>query len=184
MNRLRRPMRSRATLLALALLPALALGACGKTHKKGEVLREGLDAKVNGVVYTVFITRELNVRDVEDRAYYPGPEAPPGSALYGIFLQVCNQADSFRATVRDFRVVDSQGGVFKPQPVPSDNIFAYRPRNLQPGGCIPPKGSIPADAATGGAMLLFKLPLAATENRPLDLEINGQGERAKVELDI
>ena len=176
-------MRRRATFLALALLPALALGACGG-HKKGETLREGLDAKVNGVVYTVFITRELNVRDVEDRAYYPGPEAPPGSALYGIFLQACNQAKSFRGSVSDFRVIDSQGVVFKPQPVPKDNIFAYRPRNLQPGGCIPEKGSIPSDAATGGAMLLFKLPLANTENRPLELEINGQGDHARVELDI
>jgi hypothetical protein len=33
-------------------------------------------------------------------------------------------------------------------------------------------------------MLLFRLPLAATENRPLELEINGQGDQARVELDI
>jgi hypothetical protein len=177
-------MRPRAALLALALLSALVLGACGKGHEKGEVLREGLDAKVNGVVYTVFITRELNVRDVEDRAYYSGPEAPPKSGLYGIFLQACNQADSFRPAVSDFRVVDSQGEVFKSQQVSKENLFAYQPRNLQPGGCIPAKGSIPADAATGGAMLLFQLPLAATENRPLELEIKGQGEEARVELDI
>jgi hypothetical protein len=177
-------MRPRATLLALALVPALVLGACGKGHEKGEALREGLDAKVNGVVYTVFITRELNIRDVEDRAYYTGAEAPPGSALYGVFIQVCNQADSFRPAVREFRIVDAQGGVFKPQEVPKDNLFAYRPRNLQPGGCIPPKGSIPAVSPAGGAMLLFKLPLGATENRPLELEIEGQGEEARIELDI
>jgi hypothetical protein len=177
-------MRPRAALCVLALLPALALAACGKQHSKGEALREGLDAKVNDVVYTVYITRELNVRDVEDRAYFSGPEAPPGSALYGVFLQACNQADSFRPAVSDFRVVDGQGGVFKPQQLPAQNLFAYRPRNLQPGGCIPAKGSIPADAATGGAMLLFKLPLRATENRPLELELEGQGDRARVELDI
>jgi hypothetical protein len=177
-------MRPRAVLLCVsAVLSALALAGCGERDKE-EPLREGLDAKVNDVVYTVFITRELNIRDVEDRAYYAGPEAPPGSALYGVFLQVCNQADTFRSTVREFRVVDAQGAVFEPLPVPASNLFAYRPRNLQPGGCIPPKGSIPADSATGGAMLLFQLPLEATENRPLELEIEGEGEGERVELDI
>jgi hypothetical protein len=177
-------MRPRAALLCVpAVLSALALAGCGE-RDEDEPLREGLDAKVNEVVYTVFITRELNIRDVEDRAYYSGPEAPRGSALYGVFLQACNQADSFRETVRDFRIVDAQGIEFEPEPVPASNLFAYRPRNLQPGGCIPEKGSIPADAATGGAMLLFELPLGATENRPLELEIKGEGDEEIVELDI
>lgn len=177
-------MRPRAALCVLALLPALALAACGKEHDPDEPFREGLDAKVNDVVYTVFITRQLNLRDAEDRSYFSGAEAPPGSALYGVFLQVCNQADTFRSTVRDFRVVDGQGAVFEPQPLPAQNLFAYRARNLEPGGCIPARGSIAANAPTGGAMLLFKLPLGATENRPLELEIEGEGEHARVELDI
>jgi hypothetical protein len=39
---------------------------------------------------------------------------------------------------------------------------------------------------TGGAMLLFKLPLQTTENRPLELEVQGQGDDDKLtfELDI
>jgi hypothetical protein len=183
-TRLRRPMRPRAAVLALALVPALALAGCGKGQEKGEALREGLDVKLNDVVYTVFITRELNIRDAEDRAYFGGPEAPPGSALYGVFLQACNQADSFRSAVSDFRIRDSQGGEFEPQEVPRHNLFAYRPRKLQPGGCIPAKGSIPTASPTGGAMLLFKLPLGATENRPLELEFESQGEKARIELDI
>ena len=177
-------MRPRAALLVIALVPALALAGCGTERDTSEPIREGLDVKVNDVVYNVFITRELNIRDNEDRAYFTGPEAPPGSALYGVFLQACNQADSFRPAVSDFKIRDSQGGEFEPQEVPKQNIFAYHPRNLQPGGCIPAKGSIPATSPTGGAMLLFKLPLNATENRPLELEFESQGEKARIELDI
>jgi hypothetical protein len=175
----------------LGLVSALAVSGCGGEPKKGEPIREGLAVELDGVGYTVFITRQLNPRDTEDRAYYSGPEAPPRSALYGVFLQACNAAKGARETASDFRVVDTQGHEFEPVRLPKANLFAYRPRRLPPTGCIPERGSIPAESPAGGALLLFELPQTATENRPLELEIMGAfdalaGKRstAQVELDI
>ena len=47
---------------------------------------------------------------------------------------------------------------------------------------MPARGSLAQQGPTSGAMLLFNLPLAATENRPLQLHIRGQQDQAIVTL--
>ena len=37
---------------------------------------------------------------------------------------------------------------------------------------------------SGGALLMFELPLEITENRPLELELEGEEETKKIELDL
>jgi hypothetical protein len=69
------------------------------------------------------------------------------------------------------------------------NIFAYVPHPLTAKKCLPVAGSIPSGSPTNGLMLLFKLPIATIENRPLDLEIappaTGEApKRQRIELDI
>src|SRR5256885_9353342 len=59
----------------------------------------------------------------------------------------------------------------------SDLHFAYRARVLAPRGCIPEPGSAAATGPTAGSMILFSLPIFATENRPLELEIKRSEER-------
>lgn len=150
-------------------------------------VREGVGVGLEGLDYTVFITRQINPRDPEDKDYYTGPEAPPGKAIYGVFLQACNDGERPATAAHSFRVFDSQGSEFAPLVLESDNIFAYRPQKLPPHECIPNRLSTAAQAPAGGALLLFLLPLAATENRPLILEIeppSGHGNPARVELDI
>jgi hypothetical protein len=182
------PRAALACLLALGL--AFGAAGCQKKHKAGEPLREGLDVLVGGVDFNVFITRQLNIKDPEDSGYYSGPEAPPGSALYGVFVEVCNHGKHAAQAADTFTIVDTQGNEFKPLELPRDNLFAYRSRRLAPGDCIPTPGSIPATAPTSGSLVLFKLPLTATENRPLELEIDGadaatgKPARGRVELDI
>lgn len=191
----------RRILLAFACVAATALlSGCflEPEHKEDEALREGLDVRVGGIDYNVFITRELNLKLPDDRGYWHGEEAPPGFSLYGVFLQACNRsdeddelADDTYETTDRFKVVDTQGNEYEPHEPEEDNGFNYHATELEPGQCIPEVGSLAQQGPTGGAMLLFEFPLAAGENRPLELEIIGEHdalagelEKGLVELDL
>jgi hypothetical protein len=176
-----------ARLAVIAALLALAGGAaaCGDEEPGvDEPAREGLALELEGVTYNVFITRQLNPDIVPDDAYVD-TQADPGEALYGVFVQVCNDSDEERPTARDFTVRDNQENSFEPDELPADNQFAYSPRVLAPEECIPEAGSVAQLGPTAGSMLLFTLPLDVTENRPLELEIEGEGgDKLTFELDI
>jgi hypothetical protein len=191
-----RRMRSAAprfALLACLLAGLAALTGCSNTreHKAG---REGLPEDIGHVDYNVYITRELNLRDAEDSGYYKGPEAPPGFALYGVFLQACNPSDNVNGphwmAASNFEIEDTAGNKFKPLPLPADNIWAYKARPLKQNACIPKLGSLASSGPTNGSLLIFKLPLATLENRPLDLRItapptaDGARDSGLIELDI
>jgi hypothetical protein len=183
-----RPLVYLRSMTALGCVVALGLGvaACGDDEPGvDEPAREGLALELDGVDYNVFITRQLNLAVTPDDAYYDGPEPEQGETLYGVFLQACNNSDETLETVEDFLVVDSQGNEFEPEELPEDNQFAYHARELPPKECIPEAGSVAQLGPTAGSMLLFKLPLENTENRPLELEIEGEGDEALTfELDI
>lgn len=190
------PLRLKSTVAAcaIALLCGGALAGCGKDDEPGvdEPAREGLAIDVDGIDYNVFITRELNLDITPDKAYYKGPPASPGQALYGIFLQACNHGKKPRHSTEDFVVEDNQGTEFAPIEMPADNAFAYKARELLTGECIPEAGSVAQLGPTAGSMLLFRFPLTTTENRPLELVIKGSFDFAKgarrdtkrVELDL
>jgi hypothetical protein len=184
------PARMPRRLLMLLCLAALAGGpaACGNADvKKGvdEPAREGLALDLDGVDYNVFITRELNIKVPPDDAYFDGPEAKQGETLYGVFIQVCNNSKDARQTAGSFSIKDNQGNEFEPEELPEDNKFAYHPGELLPQECIPAVGSVAQLGPTAGSMLLFRLPLANTEYRPLELEIKGEGDHhLTYELDI
>jgi hypothetical protein len=166
-------------LLCLALAAA-AVAACGEADVKqgvDEPAREGLSLPLDGIDYNVFITRELNTRIPPDDAYVPpGTQAKRGETLYGVFLQACNREGGTHPTADRFKIVDNQGNEFEPEPLPEDNHFAYHPQELEKNECIPEAGSVAQLGPTAGSMLLFRLPLANTEYRPLELEIEGHGQ--------
>jgi hypothetical protein len=175
-------------LLCLAVL-ALGAAACGEADvEQGveEPAREGIAVPLDGVDYNVFITRQLNTRVAPDSAYVEaGTEPEPDETLYGIFIQVCNHSDEAHETTDEFKVVDAQGNEFEPEELPEDNHFAYHAGELLPDECIPEAGSVAQLGPTAGSMLLFRLPLANTEYRPLELEVEGEGdEHLTFELDI
>ena len=89
-----------------------------------------------------------------------------------------------RESASRFTLRDNQDNEFEPEPLPEDNFFAYNPRSLLPEECIPEAGSVAQLGPTAGSMLLFQLPLDVTENRPLELEIEGESEKRTFELDI
>src|SRR3954468_17404487 len=112
---MRRRMDRRRNSFALAacLLAGLtALTGC-KNTRENDAGREGLPEELGHVEYNVYITRELNLRDVEDKGYYRGPEAPPGFALYGVFPTACNPNESVKAppwiAASRFEIEDTQG---------------------------------------------------------------------------
>jgi hypothetical protein len=139
--------RSMLRLAACLLVCAASVGLLSCNDKEpgiDEPAREGLAIGLDGIDYTVFITRELNPKITPDNAY----------------------------------VTDD------PEPLPADNQFAYTPITLDPEECIPEAGSVAQLGPTAGSMLLFKFPLENTENRPLELEIEQNGEKRTFELDI
>jgi hypothetical protein len=183
-----RLIRTAACALTLAAIPTLA--ACGDRSEKGveHPAREGLAIPMGGVDYNVFLTRELNLRINEDKAYYQGPPARPGESLYGIFLQACNNGTKPVRTAEEFEVIDNQGNRFHPIEIERSNSFAYRPVTLAANECTPQSGSVAQLGPTGGMLVLFKFPLQNTENRPLELEIHsptdGEPQKLTFELDI
>jgi hypothetical protein len=181
-----------AALLTVAL-SVLALSACGKSsNKPGETVREGLSTPLGGLRYTVFLTRQLNLANDEDHGYLPSiKEAPPKKGWYAVFLEACNKGDKDAIASSSFYITDTQGNRFEPTDLPEDNPFAYHGGVVPPENCEPPRGSLAQQGPTSGSVLLFQLPLAATENRPLELHIEGpfdpaEGKRseATVILDI
>jgi hypothetical protein len=184
--------RQKLALLVCMLTGLLGLVGCENT-RENNAGREGLPESVGHLEYNVYITRELNLQDVEDKGYYDGPEAPPGFALYGVWLTVCNPSSEvatphWTASSR-FTIESTQGEKFHPLALPPDNVFAYRAHPLKHGACIPEPGSLAAAGPTNGALLIFKLPLDALENRPLDLIIESppleEGrDEGRIELDI
>jgi predicted small lipoprotein YifL len=220
------PRRFFTLALACALLAVLA--GCGDKGEEITPTREGIAAPLGGLDYNVFITRQLNPKDVEDRDYYNGPEESAECAaangtpnaltpaervqrcptsLFGVFVQVCNNESKGapvparepreergldvagnqaapRELPGDFEIEDSQGNKFEPIVLPPSNVFAYRSRPLTKGNCIPAAGSAAFNAPTAGALLVFRIPVAATENRPLELTVSSGGATRRFELDI
>jgi hypothetical protein len=183
-----RLVRPRSAVLACAAA-ALVLAGCGE--EEGEPLREGLGVEVGGLDYNVYITRQLNQRDAEDRAYYHGPEPKPGFTYYGVFISVCNEEDNphIPLPAEELKVKDSQGNEFEPLELEEENAFGYRPRRLTEGACVPEAGSAAASGPTGGALLVYEFPVQTLENRPLELELGPPTEtedepKNAIELDL
>ena len=173
------PARARLAALLLAL-SAGAMAGCGEAGEErafhpGQSAREGIAVELDGIDYEIFITRQLNVFDPEDKQYYQGRPAPPGQALFGVFLRACRLEDEHGSATASnaMRVVDIRGKEYRPIPLPPQNVFAYRGERLQPGECIPNDASATSYGPTGGAMTLFQIPVTNTENRPFELEIEG-----------
>lgn len=188
-----RPRLNLIALCALALVCVGVFAGCGKqSNKPGETVREGLSTPLGGLRYTVFLTRQLNLANEEDKGYLPGhKEAPPGKGLYAVFLEACNNGDKEAIASSRFFIQDAQGNRFQPQGLAQDNPFAYHGGAVAPKDCVPARGSLAQQGPTSGALLLFELPLAATENRPLELHIEGpfnatagHPDQATVILDI
>jgi hypothetical protein len=186
-------LRSRPlTLLALAAA-SLALGACGnKTDELRHSETEGNYLHLGSLLYQVQISRQLNPADLEDRGYLVAVAAAdralkPNETWFAIFMRVQNISDTPRPAAREFEIVDTQGKVFRPIDLGPDNVFAYRPATLAANSVLPLPDSPAAENTIQGGLVLFKIPYANLENRPLELEIHdplAPESTASVALDV
>jgi hypothetical protein len=199
------------TVTGMAAFSMVAASGCfgAKPGDEHEVIREGIAADINGLDYNVYMTRQINTKDAEDRAYYQGPVEDPKcklgleavgayteeertrncpTNLWGVFIEVCNVEGGVREPARDeppdFEIEDAQGNKYEPLPNPESNLFQFRPRPLTKGECIPEAGSTAATAPIAGAVFVFRLPVPTTENRPLELNISAGGITRHFELDL
>jgi hypothetical protein len=170
------------TLLALAAT-AFALAACGSEGHSKDVV-EGEPVELGELQYNVVFSRFLNPNDNEDSAYLVGqPAPPPGSAYFGVFLEVQNESEEPQTLADSFTITDADHETF--DALPSESLYA-----LPFGGEVESQEQIPVLDSTAqqgpieGSVILFELPASASENRPLVLSIPGPDGPATVTLDL
>ena len=174
-----------ASLIAAALFAGALMSGCDTDPESDLSTEEGQPMKLGELLYNVQISRFLNPSDPEDKAYLAGQPPPPNDKLYlGVFMTLQNESDTAQDVPTDITVVDTEGTKFAP--VPSDSLFA-----LELGGKVAANEQLPepeSSAANGpieGAMVLYLIDEAATEDRPLVLEIpSSTGSVGEIELDI
>ena len=179
------------------LLASGGLAACGK-HADEEariqrIEQEGFYLSLGELKYQVQGSRQLAERDEQDRRFLAG--IPPAErdlesneVWFAVFLQVENEASQPLQPSGDIEIIDTQEQVYKPLALEETNVFAYRSREpIPPGEVLPVKDSPGFDTPLQGALLLFKLKLAALDNRPLELKIEGNHQPPQtgiIDLDV
>jgi hypothetical protein len=171
--------------LALAIA-ALALGATACGEEEEETVVEGEPIELGDLHFNVQITRVLNPTDVEDAEYLEGlPEPPPGQDYLAVFMEVENEGDEAATlpTAEQMEIKDTTGATF--EPVESESLFALElGATVEGGGEVPAEDTAAASGVVQGAFVLFLVDQAAQQNRPLELELEADGERGAIELDL
>ncbi len=172
-------------LLAALVLVATALvfSACGYSSDSKEVV-EGEPVKLGELQYNVIFSRFLNPKDNEDSAYLVGqPPLPPGHSYFGVFFEVQNESEEAQTLASSFTIADAGDQTF--DAIPSESLYALPfGGEVESQEQIPILDSTPQQGPIEGSVVLFELPAAASENRPLTLSIPGPEGPAEVTLDL
>jgi hypothetical protein len=185
----------RPVLLLLIALGAVVLAACGRPDQVLEAETEGIYVDLSELQYQVQVSRQLNPGDRADQPYLRGIPAgrqglEPGEAWFAIFLRANNPSEQPQPTATEFEVLDSQENEFFPVPLGPENLYAWpldEPVLVPSGDLFPQEGSPAGESSTGGALLLFKVPIASLQNRPFELIIEGPETdpvEAEISLDV
>ncbi len=178
-----RRLRKLTPSLALVVVVALALAACGDSHTRvstgtyaGESGQNAPYLNVGSLVYEVQLSRELNPANVEDAAYLQGltpaqRALKPGEEWFAVFVQVYNHTSTPHLGAGDLMISDTQNNVYTPIQPDQSNQFAYRAGLIPAESQVPVPGSVAASGGTQGALLLYKIQVVALDNRPLKLHI-------------
>lgn len=170
-------------LLAVSLLALVGFSGCGSSGNETQV-SEGEPLKLGSLEFNVQLTRTLNPDSPEDSTYLKG--APPigrGEQYLAVFMQIKNVGDAANVVPFPFKIIDTRGNIYLSSPY--TNPFALVSGTpVEPGMTIPGPETVARNAPAEGSLILFRLPDAAAENRPLQLQIPGAGEPGLVELDL
>jgi hypothetical protein len=171
-------------LAALALVAlALIVSACGYSSDSKDVV-EGEVVKLGELKYQVIFSRFLNPNDTEDSVYLVGQPPPAkGSSYFGVFLEVQNKSEETQKLAETFTIADA--GDQKFDAIPTESLYAFPfGGEVEPQEPIPAPDSTPQQGPIEGSLVLFELPAAASESRPLTLSIDGPEGPAEVTLDL
>ncbi|HEY1688614.1 MAG TPA: hypothetical protein VGF95_07085 [Solirubrobacteraceae bacterium] len=189
----------RGLTVAAAALAAISLSACGAADNRttsgtyaGEDGASAPYLNVGPLVYQVQISRSLNPYETEDSQYLAGMpkaerELKPGEEWFGVFMMVFNEHNATHVDASDITIYDTEGQVYHPIVPNSTNLYAYRPGKVAGKGQIPAPDTTASYGPTGGALLYYKIPLEALEDRPLTIKIvspTDPAEAATAELDV
>ena len=167
-------------LLLIALLVAVPLAGCGNKEsevKSGETEAAYLD--LGDLRYQIQISRQLNPRDVEDRAYLTGVDPAQArlgkdEAWFAVFVRVENPHEAAHVAATQFELSETSGKIYRPVRIARTNPFAYLGGSVAGHQTLPLNGSVAqANESINGALVLFKVKTASFANRPLELKILG-----------
>jgi hypothetical protein len=182
----------RRSLIALVAAGLLAAGCGDKESVVTFAPDEGTYVQLGPLSYQVQISRYLNPGDTEDKQYLTGLPAgtqldQKGELWFGVFIRAKNYSKQTQlpAPPSSYVIKDTEGNEFHPlQLDKSRNPYAYTPVKLTPAAWFPNQQTTPGINPIAGELLLFRLPLAAIQNRPLELHINNGGHSAVISLDL
>ena len=156
-----------------------AIAPRGEGVDRDEAQDEEEPIVVGGLHYDPLIARRLNPNIAPDKALVSGRAPPDGKLWFGVFLRICNRGEQARTSSRRLALVDAFGQRTKSSTALSpDNPFAYRPRSLEAGECLPRPGSVAA--RNDGALVLFAVRSDLLDDLPVALAV---GDR-RVILDV
>jgi hypothetical protein len=174
--------------LALAFVLALTLvGVAGCGNSPGKEGEEGQPIQLGQLEINVQLTRFLNPTDHEDKNYLEGQTVPTpaGKSYLAVFLTMNNHSDQATRvpSTDEMTVIDTTGAGY--QAIPSQTPFAAPLGTMLAGhGMIPVPDSPAESGPAQGAIVLFLVDEGISENRPLKLEIEHDGETGDITLDI
>ena len=188
-----------ASIALLAVVAALLLAGCGNADKRvttgtyaGEGGANAPYLNVGPLVYQVQLSRELNPYNNEDSNYLKGvgvaeSTLAPGEMWFGVFLQVYNRTNARLIASDSIYITDTQNNIYHPLPLSRLNTFAYRAGPVPGRGQLPVPGTPERAFGSEGQLLLFKIPVSAYDNRPLEIRITdpeNPARSASAELDV
>jgi hypothetical protein len=193
--------RPRCLLAALALLGVLALSACGSSHSRvstgtyaGESGASAPYLDVGPLVYQVQLSRQLNQYDTEDSAYLQGltpaeRQLEAGQEWFAVFIQVYNRGSGahLAASPPMVTILDTEGNLYVPRPLPLSNPYAYRGGLVPGNGRLPELDTVAANGPTQAALLLYKIQTVTLDNRPIKVRVvdpTDASASASAELDV
>jgi hypothetical protein len=183
----------RRSLIALVAAAGLLAAGCGdKISNVTQGEDEGSYINVGPLAYQVQISRYLNPYDTEDKAYLSGLPAgtqvdKKGMVWFGVFVRIKNYSKQTQtpAALSGYTITDTENDTFHPvQLNRQQNWYAYAPAKILPAAWFPSQETTAGINPIAGELLMFRFPLTAIQNRPLEMHIKQGANSATVTLDL
>ena len=176
-------MRPMTIVIAICVCGIVACGGEETERASGVEAQEGNTVTLGHIAYRVVLFRQLNRNTTGDRALIQDVRSGENRGLYAAFVEACNWGDAPGRPTRTIVLEDAFGKAYQPVTSGLDESLTYTPRDLQPEECVPAVDTVAERVFSGGAVV-FDLPYASTQERPLVLEIRAAGDRESIVLDL